>query len=336
MEHLAATASGESRRDFLRRIHSLAITSGTQRSAVLTPSGEIIALYVAGQRDFALTVSLLRVANHQLADTVARQLLLILRNRCRALRLGAIVVDDPCLTPVVQLALLEDGFQQIQRRWVAFVIDACGTAAEVERKVVTVARDLDLPEPPPLRSTMPPSAVAQLERKWWPAKIIDSALPTYVVSIQQRWSNQLFGVPEPLWREDLGLSREHVYYRATTGGPAAPSRILWYMSGNRPAAPGIIACSQLEMVVEGEAEELHDRFQHLGVWELSQIRSAGEGRLRQALRVTNTEIFPHPIGLPRLKTLSEPRHGLLYPLSPRKIEPELFAQLYREGFGRHE
>jgi GNAT superfamily N-acetyltransferase len=336
MEHLAATASGESRRDFLRRIHSLAIASGTKRLAVLAPNGKIIALYVTSQQGFTLTVSLLRVANHPLADTVARQVLLILRNQCRTLKLSAIVVDDPHLPPAGQLAMLEDDFQQLQGRWMAFVIDTCGTAAEVERGVVTVARHLDLPEPPPLRSTMPAAAIAQLERKWWPAKIVDSVLPTYVVSIQQRWSNQLFGVPEPLWREALGLSREHVYYRAATKGPVAPSRILWYMSGNRPATPGIIACSQLELVVEGEPEELHDRFQHLGVWELSQIRGEGDGRLRQALRVTNTEIFPHPIYLSRLKALSGSRHGLLYPLSPRKIEPELFEQLYREGFGRHE
>ncbi|MFI7332304.1 GNAT family N-acetyltransferase [Micromonospora aurantiaca (nom. illeg.)] len=336
VEHLASTETGEGRRDFLLRVHSLAIAADTQRSAVMDPKGEIIALYATSQQGFTLTVSLLRVASHPLRDTVARQLLLILRNQARAHNLGAIVVDDPHLGPTVQLAMLEDGFQQLQDRWTAFVIDTCGTAADVERDVIAVARHLDLPEPPPLRSTMPAVAVAQHERKWWPAKIVDTALPTYVVSIQQRWSNQLFGVPEPLWREALGLSREHVYYRAATGGPTAPARILWYMSGNKPAAPGIIACSQLELVAEGAPEELHDRFQHLGVWELSQIRGAGDGRHRQALRVTNTEIFPHPIRLPRLKVLSGSRTNLLYPFSPRKIEPELFAQLYQEGFGRHE
>ncbi|MEV4385917.1 GNAT family N-acetyltransferase [Micromonospora sp. NPDC049580] len=334
VEHLAATVSGESRKEFLRHVHALAVAR-TQRHAVITPDGDVAALYVTGQHGFALTVPLLRVANQPLADTMARQLLLILRNQCRASKLAAIVIDDPHMSPGTQRALLDDGFQQINGRWIAFVIDTCGTAADVERDASAVARHLDLPEPTPLRSTMPAAVVAQLERNWWPAKIIDTALPTYVVSIQQRWSNQLFGVPTPLWREDLGLSREHVYYRAATGGPAAPARIMWYMSGNTPAAPGIIGCSQLELDVIGTPADLHDRFQHLGVWELSQIQGTGESQRRQALRVTNTEIFPHPVPLPRLKALSGSRTGLLYPLSPRKIEPEMFAQLYREGFDQH-
>jgi hypothetical protein len=336
IEHLAAEAHGERRREFMRRIRSLTV-SGVERRVIFAPCGSVAALYGQREQDALLHVPILRVAGQALADTISRQVLLILRNRCRDACLSVIRVSDRYLSPGVQLALVEDGYLNVDGDWLAFVIDHCGTAAEVERRILAAARRVGLPEPPPLRSSMAAEAAVMFERKWWPVKIVDSALPTFVVSIQQRWSNQLFGVPEPLWRETLGLSREHVYYRSAANRVCrAPGRILWYMSGNGPSVAGIIACSQLELDVIGEPPELHERFRHLGVWELAQIEAAAKGTLRQAFRVTGTEIFPNPLRLPRLKALSGGQQGLLCPLSPHRIESDLFARIYKEGFGRHE
>src|SRR6266516_3143452 len=98
---------------------------------------------------------------------------------------------------------------------------------------------------------MPAVAAAELERIWWPAKIIDSGLPTYLIPIQQAFSVDLLGVPHSFLRHDaLGLAREHVYYRSPKGlRMQAPARLLWYISGSGPGVayqPGVVACSQLD------------------------------------------------------------------------------------------
>jgi hypothetical protein len=62
---------------------------------------------------------------------------------------------------------------------------------------------------------MPAVVAAEMERTWWPAKLVDSRLPTYLIPIQQRFAAELLGVPEGLLprHDTLGLAREHVYHR---------------------------------------------------------------------------------------------------------------------------
>src|SRR5205814_8086933 len=122
---------------------------------------------------------------------------------------------------------------------------------QVEHPVAAAARQAGVPEPAPLRSDMPAVAAAELERIWWPAKITDSRLPTYMIPIQQAFSVDLLGVPHAFLRDDaLGLAREHVYYRSPKGlRIQAPARLLWYISGSGAGVayqPGVVACSQLD------------------------------------------------------------------------------------------
>jgi hypothetical protein len=185
---------------------------------------------------------------------------------------------------------------------------------------------------------MPAIAAAALERAWWPVKILDSDLATYLVPIQQRFSTELLGMPDTLIprSDSLGLVIEHVYYRSSGGArPAPPARLLWYMSeGGRGVShpASIIACSQLDTVVVGDPHELHSRFQHLGVWHRETVERAARGQVAQALRFTHTEIFHHPISRERFQQLSND-HGSTGqpPQSPRKIPTALFADLYAEG-----
>jgi hypothetical protein len=92
--------------------------------------------------------------------------------------------------------------------------------------------------------------------------------------------------------------------------------------------PGIVASSQLENVAEGTPQELHTRYRHLGVWELSQVESAAKNGRVQALRFTNTELLPHAIPLVRVRAVTS------VPRSPMRISSTVFAQLYKEGRGR--
>jgi GNAT superfamily N-acetyltransferase len=329
--------TGERPRDLNKTMVDLAL-AGAQRVGVHQPSGEMVAAFATTGTPSALRVPLLRVTNQPLGDTLARQLLFRLRQAARDAGQPVIQLADQHLSPRARLAALNDGFHEADGILYGYVIAAVGPAYEVELAAASAARVAGLPEPVPLRSGMPAVAAAELERIWWPAKILDSQLPSYLVPIQQGFSADLLGVPAGILpRHDaLGISREHVYYRRPGGAkPQAPARLLWYMSEGgstvtHPAA--VIACSQLDAVVTAPPDELHDRFQHLGVWSKATVDQAARDGYAQALRFTNTEIFPNPVRRGRFRQLAR-ENGCSGnpPQSPVRISPALFAALYQEG-----
>jgi GNAT superfamily N-acetyltransferase len=329
-------SGGERRREFLSRVRQLAAaTPQWQRTVVYDPNGRPVAIYATGAGTTELTVSLLRVqAQHHLADTIARQLLFLLRQYSRELGLRVLRITDPFPSPAAVLAATDDGFFQHDGDLLAFVINLCAGTAAVDialgEAAATVHMDL-----PPLRHR--PSAVlaGAIEQQFWPVKILDTGLPTFLVSIRPAWSSELFGIPRSLLprRDLLGISREHVYYRSPMSrGERAPGRILWYVTNDGPGGLGaIVACSRLEEVVVDSPQTLHGRFQHLGVWKRSQVEKVSRHGLALALRFADTELFPHPVPLRLLRQFATRINHQLVFQAPQQVPSELFAAVYREG-----
>ena len=271
LQGLVSKATAERPRDFAKHVRDL-VLEHRDRVGIVGPDSSLVAAYCAYLDGTVLVVPLVRVADHALRDTLARQVLFLLRQQAANVGADAIRLSDPHVSPAVRLAALSDGFNQLDGSLWAYVLNACDTAARMTDRAVAAARSVGQKEPSPLRSDMPAAAAAELERAWWPAKITDSLLPTYLVPIRQSFSVDLLGVPSSLFprEEALGLSREHVYYRSAAGiTPQAPARLLWYMSGAGQGArhsPAVIACSHLDAVVSGTPADLHSRFRHLGVW----------------------------------------------------------------------
>jgi hypothetical protein len=332
---LVNQSAGERPRDLVRTVRELGL-AGSDRVGIYNPEGQIVAAVATVHRDGVLTIPLLRTANTGLADTLARQLLFQLRQQARDAGAAIIRITDRYSSAGARLAAVSDGFHQADDEYYAFVVDECGPAAQVEHHVAVAARQAGVPEPAPLRSDMPAVAAAELERIWWPAKITDSGLPTYLIPIQQAFSVDLLGVPHAFVRHDaLGLAREHVYYRSPRGlRLQAPARLLWYISGTGTGVayqPGVVACSQLDSVVTDTPQELHSRYRHLGVWDLGTILQASRDGQVQALRFTNTEPLAQ-IPLPRLRKIATAHgHRSVPPQGPVRLPAELFAALYQEG-----
>jgi len=335
---LVNQSAGERPRDLVRAVRELGL-AGCDRVGIYNPDGQLVAAVATACRDGALRVPLLRVANTGLADTLARQVLFQLRQQARDAGATIIRITDRYPSAAARLAAISDGFYEADDQYYAFVVDECGPATQVEHRAAIAARQAGVPEPAPLRSDMPTVAAAELERIWWPAKITDSGLPTYLIPIQQAFSVDLLGVPHALVRHDvLGLAREHVYYRSPKGiRVQAPAHLLWYISGSGPGVAyqsGVVACSQLDSVDTGTPEELHSRYRHLGVWDLSKILQASRHGQVQALRFTNTEPLVH-IPLPRLRRIAAAYgHRAVPPQGPQRLSADLFAALYQEG--RHQ
>ncbi|MFD5319203.1 hypothetical protein [Streptomyces sp. NPDC127098] len=179
-----------------------------------------------------------------------------------------------------------------------------------------------------------------MERAWWPAKVTDSLMPSFMAPIEPRWSTELFNVPAMLLpRSDvLGISREHVYYRSSSHrGESVPARLLWYVSRGTAGQGGqlIVGCSRLDEVIIDTPDALFSKFEHLGVYGRSEVRAAADDSGRaMALRFSDTEIFPRPVTLRRLNNLADGLGLRLSLMSLSKISNRLFQAVYEEGHRR--
>jgi len=325
--------SGERKVDFRTLIKSLAeTTAGTDdRQMMLTPAGDVLAIWAVQPNDTTLEVPLLRIQRGPLLPTIARQISRTLRRRAAQLALTTVRLTDTHLPAAIAAALDRDGFRTdaATNCPTATVLTTIGTWAEV-RAAGEELTESGLVLPAHLGST---AEASEFERLLWPAKVLDPDLPTYIVPIRGVFADDLLGhVPTLLARPaELGLSRENVYYRSGQSRPAAPGRILWYSSARDRE---LVACSRLVESVTGSPEVLHREFANIGVLTLQQVRAVADKRGKvNALRFADTEIFDRPIPLVRVQELSRGTVRLTLQ-SPVPVDAAWFKRLYEEGIGR--
>lgn len=335
-------ADGDSGTGFAARLAGLGSDGVLWRRELLRDgSGHPVALYAWAMDGRRLNVSFLRTAAHPLEETLARQLLFMLKRLARDRGAQAVCIADSHLSPAAKSAAGADGFVEGGNGFTALVVDMCGPAEAVSEEAGRIAARAGRTTSG-LDAKTSPEIVSVAERVWWPAKLTDTALPSFIAPVKPRYSAELFNVPAMLLpRADvLGISREHVYYRsAGRRGESVPARILWYVSEGSAGEQGkmAIGCSRLDDVVVGDPEALFSRFEHLGVYGLSEVRNQSEptGSV-MALRFSDTEIFPAPVTHARLAALAK---GLGLPLSLitlSKISSALFQAVYEEGTERRE
>jgi hypothetical protein len=266
----------------------------------------------------------MRVAGSDaLSRAVARQLAFAQREAAARKRLEEVLVTDPHLRPAVREALRSEGFEPSGDDW------RCGI-----RFGTFPASELD-----PIPDS--PLAAVALERSRWPIKVTGAEVRTYVLSVRPYWAEQLFDQnlsAQTLFPRStgLGLSREHVYYRAARpAGIRAPARLLWYVTGNQPGhrVGHIRAVSYLTDVVIGPPEQLHRRFSQLGTWDLTNVKdAAGSSGRAMALRFCDTELLARPLDLDQLRDLyREDGKTFQPPQSPMPVPEDVFIRLYRQS-----
>ena len=268
--------------------------------------------------------SLHRVGKGPLQATISRQIITLAKRMALANELSTVVIEDSKGVHYMHPLLEAEGFRRENSgTWTAPVIDIAGPWA-------TVIAHPALRESVEAKQDVPDQhAASDLERRWWPAKILDSELQSYIAPINSRFAVMLFGHRDTLFaREDeLGLSREHVFYKSPANRPDAPSRVLWYSSGEEQL---IIGCSRITEVVIGRPSALHQQFARLGVWGLDDIEGVAKGGVACALRFEDTEIFDTPISLQATREVLGKGHRFSIQ-SRYKITSAEFADLYARG-----
>jgi hypothetical protein len=303
-----------------------------------------VALLARAQFDTHIEIPLLRVAGRHSA-TVGRQIAHIIRDE--GLRSGAtsIRINDSAASPQLTECLLAEGFVESGTDWMAHIINVHATSNDAAEEI---QRRLRLDPGSGLGSAMTQlrnnelssSEILELERIFCPLKVKNSHIPTFVVPIKAIWAEQLFdsilSASTLFHRHDqLGISREHVYYSgAPPGSLGPPARILWYVSKEpkRQGTGSVRAVSVVEEVVVGRALDLFRRFNRLGIYERKQVLDAASktGRI-MAIRFSQTELFDEAIPYDEFKAmLGEVGHKLVV-RSPQKLPDEIFDVVYERG-----
>lgn len=297
-------------------------------------------------RQDLLEVTMLRATDHSLAPTMVRNFLRTTLEAATRERRNFVVVSDIGTGEIELAALVEFGFVEAAGRWVKMTLRLVG-GFDVLRAAAQATTALipgeTLAEPTRLaidaaEASNDPDVVAALEARFWPAKVLGTTLPTFIVSIRAEWAQHFFDdelASQFLFgtREELLLGIEGVYYcSAQHRHLTAPARILWYVSkGNDGAGSmSIKACSRLEEVVIGKPKELFKRFRRLGVFQWKDVFQAAKNDLANdllAFRFSMTERFSKPFHLDQLEAL-DIRQPLL---APRRISDAQFATIYSHG-----
>lgn len=311
-------------------------TKDVQRMALFDGSNNLVALWSEVEGPSALEVPLLRIPDGRMQTTLAAQISSMLRNSAIRRNKHVVRISDDHLAEDVQAIFDADGYYPDSEGLVALTIPHIGSWAGVSAAAQTMAENLDaealhqlleLPENPSLLQTV------ELERIWAPAKIMGQGIPNFLVPIKPAFAAQLLGYPMSLMSrsDDLGLSREHVYYSSRRGPLVPPARILWYVSGR--VEPAIIASSSLVEIRVDTPERLHRLYARLGVWTLSDITTAAAKGVAAAIRFADTELFSSPVGLNKLRALAPEGRQLLL-RSAQRMDDDWYERIYREGTGR--
>ncbi|MER5492208.1 GNAT family N-acetyltransferase [Streptomyces sp. NPDC002490] len=330
-------ADGGGGSDFASRLKALGADGVLWRRELLRDGeGHPVALFVWAMDGRTLNVAFLRTAGHRLEQTLARQVLFMLKRLGRERGAQVVRITDPHLSTVAMSAAGADGFTEDEGSFTALIVNVSGTAEAVSTAAGEIAARVGRTAPR-LDAHASPEVVSVAERVWWPAKLVDTALPSFVAPVKPRWSTELFNVPAMLMpREDvLGISREHVYYRSSSPrGESVPGRILWHVSGGTAGQQGsmVIGCSRLDEVVVGDPDTLFSRFEHLGVYGRVEVRETAKsvGKV-MALRFSDTEIFPTPVTHSRMTALADGLGLRFTVISLSRIDNALFQAVYEEG-----
>lgn len=309
---------------------ALASPGDHEALVVSSEMGGLLGGIVRAIEDEAIRVQVMRVRGaDRLSYAVARQLAFLQREKAATTCTSLVYVTDQHLSQPVRYALAEEGYAWDGQHWICNVETGVRWVGNIEfHSGVGGISEM--------------AVAAATEHDRWPVKVVGAGIPNFLVPIRPQWAEQLFDsnlAAGTLFGRDagLGLSREHVYYRRprNSGGLGYPARLLWYVSGRWSGQPegSIRAVSALAEVVEDRPLTVYRRFKRLGVYSEAQVKEAADDRGRvMAVRFVDTELLDKPVPLTSIREICARRgETFVAPMSPRRIDEELFISIYEEA-----
>ena len=312
---------------------------------VIKQENRAIAFFSYKYENSALTVSFLRLLDTNQKQTLFMQLISDFINKAITDNLSQIKIEENYLSEYQKLILERLGFCGHLTIWVKTLYNKLLNTSQlselqIEKYAPEILREKNAEE---LKSIL-----LNFEYKYFPLKISDLDIPSYVIPIKPYWAGQLFDMNisgATLYGADTNKlwNIENVYYRHTRPIlEIAPARILWYASTNKKTSrsKSIIATSYLDEVMTGKPKLLFKKNKHYGVYEWANIFDLCKGDMDKnirALRFSKTEVFNKPILLSVIRKIfiANGRKANSF-ASPVKVDSDIFTQIYLLGNGKNE
>lgn len=329
----------EKKRDFENVVMSC-VNAGGEIYTVKTQEQKL-AFYGVSTVEDRMNIHFLRLTDETLKGSLLCQIVSNVLQECVKLKRKGITILERHFDDKQKDSLLQMGYLvQKDNSYVKFVRD----------EVVSLTELSDTLKDAGLEGQAAPTSAEQMvrmEMMFFPLKIRDLDIPTYIIPIKAYWAGQLFdymisaemlfgAMPNKLW------SLENVYYRHTRPiTEKAPARILWYVSGDGGVDTHrkmIVGCSYLTEVHTGKGRDLFRRFKHFGIYEWLHIYDLCGGEQNndiRALKFSHTELFDNPIEYRKAQEILG-RHGYRHNTfaGPLMVTKEVFFDFYECGMTR--
>jgi predicted nucleic acid-binding protein/predicted GNAT family acetyltransferase len=314
-----------------------------------THSNSFIAFFVYDWRDEnQLTIPLLRIRSDMIGKTIARHLLLNCIVEASNQKRASTKIIDQYLDNTIVQSLKDDLFLQDNQGWTKPHLVFSGNILELKNEIQNqyaelILRNDVLSESIKLlenNSIVNSQNAIYIERLFYPCKIVDADIPSFIIPIQARWAEHLFDsdlANQSIFgaRPDLAFNREAVYYRSirNSSGLLAPGRVLWYVSQdtNYHGTGMLRACSRIDKIIIGKPRELFRQFCRLGIYDFENVLKVAKNNLEtdiMAIKFSDTELFKKPLPLQYIKEILQ--KNTTFP-SPHKISKQNFNMLYNIG-----
>ena len=348
-----ALSHGESKATIVGTIRYALANPATCTAKLITDAeNQAIGLLITEAKGIRLNVLLLRTASGPLADVLSRHLIWVSVREGNRLNSSIIQISDAHLPAPAKMALASLGFREVQDGYAKINAPTASSMAELADNLRSLSIDLSVHSEwieavstllERGSSLLSPSVAVEIEKSFWPAKLLDTDIASYIVPIRPAWAAQLFDermAEQSLFGSDptLILGLENVYYRSPRPNtPSAPSRILWYVTASNeyPRSRCVVASSVVYEVLVGPAKKLYRWFRRYGVYEWSDVKSLAKNKpdgAVMAFRFGHTEVFEHVVSLARIRALASAAgvdHLVLQ--SPFRIESAAFDAIYSDG-----
>ncbi len=286
-----------------------------------------LAFYGIKDNEDISTIDFLRIAEGAVSASLMCQIVTDKIRECAKKKWKYLVLNEKYLTEEQMEFLMNFGFQQQGQG--AFV-------KEIKNEILNKA---SLPW-----DNLSNEDMVRVEMMFFPLKIRDLDIKTYIIPIRPYWAGQLFDStissedmfganPEKLW------SFENVYYRHTKPvTEKTPARILWYVSGHGEICSHskcIVGCSYLVDVKTGKAKDLFKMYKHYGIYvwkDIYELCNGEEDADIRALKFSHTELFTRPINYEVVQRILK-GHGYKRNTfaGPLVVNNDVFIEMYETG-----
>lgn len=320
-----------------------------------SPSGIQQALLLTKDLESEVKVPIFRISRSPLSATIARHLLRQLSYRAVKEGKSLLTICDGFIDDHLSSLLGYDGFILSSGKYTKVLLRGVLAVSLLEKKLDEMR--IKFPETDSVvagirervgvaLATKKTADIIGIERILWPAKIMGSHAPCFIVPIKPRWAKYLFD--EHMASQDLFgsfelmFNAEQVFYRSKRPGVVfAPARLLWYVSTNKSyfGSGSIRAVSILDEVTLGKPKDLFTRNRRLGIYRWEDVIKTVSNDLEKdlmALRFSNTLLVEKPLPWKALQSLLAKFDIKTSLQSPLKIEENVFAEILKKTLSSKE